>query len=114
MGLSDREKQILQELEQQFPVSGMTARVRGVARRLGPWADRIGWFLIVGGVIGVFALLASSVIASFAAFLVAIVGLGLVIQGSVGRGLRRRLGQVRGQNGNDDSRNGDTPSPDVC
>ncbi len=112
MGLSDREHQILQELEQQFPATGVAARIRRITRRLGPWADRLGWLLLVVGIVGVFALLASSVLASFGSLLAAIVGLGLLIQGPISRVMRRLRTQLHVRDG-DDTRNGDAPT-DVC
>lgn len=90
MALSERERRILRELEQQFPTeAGPTGTDR--RRRLGRWHDRAGWLLLVVGSIAAIGLLMTAVVASFVSILVAAVGLWLLATGATGRALRSRF-----------------------
>lgn len=86
MALTSYERRVLQELEAQFDAqtSHGTDRWRRLHLVLGHWGDRLGWLAAIAGFVLVAALLQHSVLASFAAVLLTIVGVALLVTGRTG------------------------------
>lgn len=87
MSLSDRERRILQQLEEQFPDDAGRLGRWWELRWAGEWRDRLGWFALLGGFGLMLGLLMFSVLASFGAFLVAATGAIVLLTGPTVRRL---------------------------
>ncbi|MDY7100326.1 MAG: hypothetical protein S0880_03985 [Actinomycetota bacterium] len=74
--LSPDEQRRLDELERQLT---SRSRLQRIARRLGPWRVPVALTLVVGSTVGMVAVLAVSVVASFSTMLTLLAGVALLV-----------------------------------
>ena len=79
MTLTAEERSVLAVLERQFPPgSGEPVRWRRYILRTGPWMKAVAWTCLLTGIVLTLALFTGSFRAGLAAYVVAVIGLGLL------------------------------------